>query len=352
MTKSFLGTRVFLGSLTNVGNKPFRRLCKDFGAPATISEMVISYYAAKGGAQDLALMRKHESEDIFGVQLEGSHIDKIVAAAQRAESLGASFIDFNAACPHASVIKHGAGAQLLTKPEKLSQILSALCEAVSVPVTLKMRKGYKKEDNNTLQIAELAQKSGVSAIFLHARSKEDLYKGDNDWALIETIAEALQIPVIGCGDLAHGPEVLERLAHSACAGVCVARGALQKPWIFDEIRQGKLLDPSAEERLEMLKTLVRYSLEHFGSDTRGVRTSRQFLHKQLAFLTRYVPVGAIGYAVGMQTRENAWTPRSELEALWARSGPEHFDELLALAGLAPQEALGNALNADKKMESD
>ncbi|MFA5624852.1 MAG: tRNA-dihydrouridine synthase family protein [Bradymonadales bacterium] len=336
MPQAFLNCRVFLGSLTNVGNKPFRRLCKDYGAPATISEMVISHYAAKGGAQDLALMRKHESETIFGVQIEGSQINKILDTAKRAEEYGASFIDFNAACPHASVIKHGAGALLLTKPEKLRQILLALRETVKLPITLKMRKGYKKSDTNTIEIAKMAEEVGVSAVFLHARSKEVQYKGDNDWEIIEECAKSLAIPLIACGDLAHGPDVIERMQNSACAGFAIARGALQKPWIFKEIQEEKLLDPSAEERLEMLKTLVRYTLENFGDDARGRHNSRNFLHKQLAFLTRYVPVGAIGYPVPMQERPDSWTPRNELEELWSKQGEENYDKLLNLADFPSQ----------------
>lgn len=214
--------------------------------------------------------------------------------------------------------------------------LEALRDAVSIPLSIKLRKGFDEGDCVAPQIAEMAQKAGFNAIFIHARTRTALYRGNCDWDLIESIAQNSDIPVMGCGDLAHGSDVLKKQEMSSCAGFALARGALMKPWIFKEIHSGKALDPTPEERFEMLSKLIRYTLEIFGEDERGLNRSRDFLCKQLDFLVRYVPSGALGRELPMQERAPQWTPRSEDEALWAQTDKDSQLELLRRAGF-PQE---------------
>lgn len=333
MKLSFSDTRVFMGSVTNVANRPFRRHVYGLGARASLGEMVIANYAARGGKQDRALLKRDPVESCFGAQIVGSNEKTLVKTAIMAEYLGADFIDFNCACPHQSVIKHGGGALLLKRPQSIARCLEAIRQSVKLPITLKIRKGFEADDNVVEEIVDIAADCGVAAVFIHARTRAAQYRGDNDWDLIESVAANAKVPIIGCGDLAHGSQVIERLKTTHCAAVALARGALTKPWIFKEIADEVILDPSGEERLEGFKELVQFTLENFGTDERGLKNAKKFLTKQLDFLTRYIPTGAIGYEVDMQTRVDEWTPRDPLEALWARTDAEGYDSLLQLAGL-------------------
>lgn len=333
MKQNFIPARFFMGSVTNLSNRPWRRLVTELGAEATLSEMVISHYAARGGRQDLALMRRGETEKYFGVQIVGGKTNELVKSAIHAEQQGANFIDFNCACPHQSVCAHSSGATLLRRPKDLGNMLKAIREAVSIPVTLKIRKGYEEDANVAADVVKIAEDVGASAVFIHARTKAAQYRGPNDWDLIEEIAQNASIPIIGCGDLAHGSDVLKKIQTSACAGFALARGALMKPWIFQEIATGKPMDPSSEERLELLKKLVSYTLDDCGRDEFGRKHARKFLLNQLVFLCRYIPTGAYGRELPMQEREEVWTPRDPLEKLMRCETEEARDELLQLAGL-------------------
>lgn len=332
MKENFTSARIFMGSLTNLATRPFRRLVTEMGAEATLSEMVIANYAAKGGKQDRALMRREAHEKIWGVQIVGGNPSHLAKTAKQAEYLGADFIDFNCACPHHSVVSHGGGADLLRRPEDIERLLTAIKDAVSLPVTLKIRKGFGETDNVVPQVVQIAESCGAAAVFIHARTRFAQYRGPNDWQLIEETAQTSRIPIIGCGDLAHGSMVLEKMKHSACAGFALARGALIKPWIFKEIALGEPLDPSSEERLGILQKLARYTLEAFGFDERGHKRARDFLHKQLEWLARYVPTGAFGRELPLQEREGEWTPRDPLEDLMRQHDAASFDTLLHIAG--------------------
>ena len=332
MKDNFLPVRVFMGSVTNVSNRPFRRLVTELGADATLSEMVIAHYASHGGRQDLALMKRGETEKIFGIQLVGGNPSQLDKAAQFALDAKPDFIDFNCACPHRSVVAHRSGAYLLQKPKNLAPLLETLRKTVNIPLTIKIRKGFDEFDNVVDEVVHIAEDCGIDAVFIHARTKFAQYRGPNDWQLIESVAEKSCLPIIGCGDLAHGVEVIEKMKNSPCAGFALARGALMKPWIFKEIKEGHTLDPSSEERLELLRKLANYSLDDFGYDAYGHAKARKFLHEQMTFLARYVPVGAYGRELPMQEREHEWTPRNELEKLMATTKKEAYDELLHLVG--------------------
>ncbi|GEM_PF-3316368 len=335
--KAFLGARYFMGSVTNVANRPFRRLVTEYGAHATIGEMAIAKYVANGGKQDLILIRRDPHEKIFGAQIVGNNPNHLVKAAKLAEKFGADFVDFNCACPHQSVISHGGGAIMLKRPSTIGDIISAIRDAISIPLSLKIRKGFEADDNVAQEVADIAQKAGIDAIFIHGRTKAAQYRGNCDWELIESIAQNSDVPIIGCGDLAHGSDVLAKQETSACAGFAIARGALLKPWIFKEIATHTSMDPSSEERLDMLKKLVAYTIEAYGISEKNMARNQTFLLKQLEFLVRYVPTGAFGRELPMQERSDEWTPRDELEKLWAQTDKDSMMTLLKMAGFENNE---------------
>lgn len=329
----FVGAKFFMGSVTNIANRPFRRLVTDYGADATIGEMAIAKYVVNGGKQDLALIKRGPHDRIFGAQIVGGNPNHLAKAARLAEKYGADFVDFNCACPHQSVVSHGGGAVLLRRPEALVMQLDAIRQAVSIPVSIKIRKGFDEDDNVAQEVADIAQKAGFNAIFIHGRTKAAQYRGSCDWDLIERVARNADIPVIGCGDLANGTDVLKKMPETHCSGFALARGAIMKPWIFKEIKEGHTIELDAGQRLEMLGTLVAYTLETFGKDEIGLKKSTDFLCKQLDFLTRYAPPSILGYELPMQERAPDWAPRSELEALWKCTDRENKIALLRRAGL-------------------
>lgn len=350
MAKSFLNATYFMGSMTNIANRPFRRLVTELGADATIGEMAIASYVVKGGSQDAALLRRDPHEKIFGAQIVGGNANHLAKAAKYAEKCGADFVDFNCACPHESVISHGGGAILLRQPEKIQALAEAIRQAVSLPLSIKIRKGFGPDDDVVERIADMAQTCGFNAIFIHGRTKAAQYRGPADWDCIESVAKNSDIPVIGCGDLSYGTQVIQRASHSACAGFALARGAMIRPWIFREIKEGRDIDYSAEERLELLVKLTRYTLEVFGRDSRGLDKTRKFLMKQLEFLTRYVPAAVYGRECLMQERAEFWVARNDLERLWADNAKE---ELLALAmekAMAEHLASENDADSHEKAE--
>ncbi len=313
---SFLGCRVFLGSMTNVINAPMRALAITQGARAVIGEMAIAHYVAKGVKQDLALVKKHENNAVFGAQIVGAKVKELARATEIATKSGADFIDFNCACPHKSVLKHGSGALLLKKPDKIERLVAEICAATDLPVSVKIRSAYRRGEDHSVAIGAAAQAGGASAVFYHARSKEQLYSGQADWQSIANLSNQLDIPVIGCGDIAAGTQVKDRLAQAGCAGVALARGAVIKPWIFREIARDTLIDLSGADRLQMASELYHLHLEYFGNDERGIATSQRFLRKHLAWMCRYIPPAAAGHIVGLQERFNAWKARDEIEHLF------------------------------------
>lgn len=351
MKEPFLKAKYFMGSMTNIANRPFRRLVTEMGAEATIGEMAIASYVVKGGSQDAALLRRDPSERIFGAQIVGSNPNHLAKAAKYAQKCGADFVDFNCACPHESVVSHGGGALLLNQPEKIRVHFEAIRAAVTIPVSVKLRKGFGAEDNTAEQIAETAQACGLDAIFIHGRTKAAQYRGPADWDLVERIARNVDIPVIGCGDLAHVEAVKAREEISECAGFAFARGAVIRPWIFRELALGRSLDYSGNERLALLSKLVEYTLDAFGRDARGLDKSRKFLLKQLEFLTRYVPAAVYGRECELQERAGEWKPRDEIEALWASNERSARETLLRMAGMPDDVQRGSDAPSEASRQS-
>ena len=329
----FIG-RLFLASLSLYGNLPYRRLCVDFGAQGTISEMIRADQLVKGGRRDLPLLRHHPAETFFGAQLLGRDAQLLADAAAFAETQGVNFIDLNMACPIRVVVNRGAGAALLQRPNRIREIVQAVVSAVRIPITVKLRAGWSEDRPNLPETCAAAIDGGAAALFIHPRSRLQHYRRPANWELVREAVARSSVPVIGNGDIYHPEEAAAALARSGCAALAIGRGALHKPWLFQEIRENRDLDPSADERLELLRRYVRYAAEHFGDDALGKRRTRWFLRQHMNFLCRYMPLGAVPYRQYLQTRPPGLeTPRSPLEAMMARRDLAAFEELCDLAGL-------------------
>jgi len=276
------------------GNLPYRRLCRQYGAVRTCSEMVLADKFVKGGERPL--VRHHESETDFGVQLAGKHPEVMAEAARMAVEGGARFIDLNFGCPIDLIVKRGAGAALLKRPGRLAEIVAAVRAAVDVPLSAKLRLGYSEKKLNVVDLAVRAQEAGADAVGIHGRTRNQRYRLNARWELIDEVAQAVSIPVLGNGDLLTPWDLERRRTETSVTSFLVARGALIKPWIFRELAEGRPLDPTLPERWSVLRRYCDLALEHFGDDATGTLRARQFFLWHWKFWHRYRPWTEAEYA--------------------------------------------------------
>jgi len=352
---------VVLAPLTVGGNLPFRRLCVELGAQVTFGEMAIVRKLLGGSPSEFALLKSHPEEAFFGVQLADNKPDSLAEGARLAESRGARFVDLNCGCPIHEITRRGLGASLLRKPSRLGRLVAAMAGAVKVPVTVKLRVGWREGEANVAQVARVCEENGAAAIAIHGRTREQRYSRAADWEIVGRVASERGVPVIGNGDILTHYEARDRQARFGVRSVMLARGALIKPWLFREIREGREWLPSPEERLSVLWRFVELLREHFGTDERGQKRMRRFLPWHLNFFCRYVPLPEETY--GEQAREHPLLqsrlqpppPASPLERLLGDARPEtHL--LLAeelLTSTARDEALARAVAlAERLPEAD
>lgn len=284
--------QTILSPLTKGGNLPFRRLCVELGARITVSEMAYARQITRGSRSELALLRKHDTEACFGVQLASASPRQAVEAGQTAVGHGAAFVDLNCGCPIHDVVRRGMGATLLRRPKALARIVEALAKELPVPVTVKIRSGWKEDAINAPEVARLCEEAGAAALTLHARTREQRYSKQADWELIARLASERKIPVIGNGDILTWFEARMRRRQSGCDAVMVARGALIKPWIFREVAEQKTWVPTPRERIAVYRRLAGHMKEHFRDDALGRERAMRFLPWHFGFFWRYRPLPA------------------------------------------------------------
>lgn len=291
-----LNGKVILAPLTKGGNLPFRRLCCDFDPQLpTMSEMAFARQLIKGDRVEKARLYKASNEACFGVQVATNNIAEGVKAAAAAQAAGASWIDINCGCPIYEATRRGMGAALLRKPTKLAKMVAGIAAAVELPVTVKIRTGESERKVNALRVVALLEQAGAAAVTVHGRTMEQRYKKAADWALISEIVTASSLPIIGNGDILTHYEAADRWQASSCTALMVGRGALIKPWLFQEIREGRELLPTAAERVGIYRQVASYMKLHFGDDAWGKRKAFYFLPWHFAFFCRYRPLPAEAY---------------------------------------------------------
>ena len=225
---------IFLAPMAGISDMPFRILCKEKGAGLVYTEMVSSkgmFYEDKKTRQ---LMAIDDRERPVAVQIFGSD-PKIMGEIAKEVSKDADIIDINMGCPAPKVTKNGEGSALLMKPDLIDQITKSVVENATVPVTIKIRKGWDDEHITAIEIAKIAEKNGVSAITIHGRTREQFYTGKADWEIIKKVKEAVSIPVIGNGDIVDGETAKQMLEETGCDAIMVGRASNGNPWIFEQI---------------------------------------------------------------------------------------------------------------------
>ncbi|KAI9190152.1 tRNA-dihydrouridine synthase 3 [Blastocladiella emersonii ATCC 22665] len=293
-TLDFRG-KTYLAPLTTVGNLPFRRICKGYGVDITIGEMAHSHSITEGSFSEWALLKRHPSEDFFGVQVAGGKVAQVLEACELInEYCTVDFVDLNLGCPIDSVYGNGCGSALMDRPSRVRDILRGMDQVLDCPVTAKIRTGVERTKRLAHKYVPQFRDWGIQLTTLHGRSRAQRYKSLADWDYIRECAQLKgNMPLFGNGDMMCPDEYYEKIDKYGVDGIMVARGALVKPWLFTEIKERRVWDISARERFDMMRDFTRFGLEHWGSDTQGVNTTRRFLLEMLSFTHRYIPVGLL-----------------------------------------------------------
>ncbi|KAI7906566.1 uncharacterized protein BX663DRAFT_496948 [Cokeromyces recurvatus] len=312
--------KTYLAPLTTVGNLPFRRICKEFGVDITCGEMALAPNLLRGQQSEWALTKRHYTEDIFGVQICGSKVEQITQACEvLSQEVDIDFIDLNMGCPIDLIYKQGAGSALLESRGRMYKMLKGMKTVSTVPITAKFRMGVKDNYPIADRIVPKLDELGIALGVLHGRSRAQRYTKKADWEYVGKMKNLTStMPIYGNGDIMSFEDYNRDREISGCDGVMIGRGALIKPWIFDEIKNQRHLDISANERFDMLKRFCNYGLEHWGSDSQGVNTTRRFLCEWQSFLYRYIPVGILEQPPqNMNERPPPYVGRNDLETLMA-----------------------------------
>lgn len=288
-----LESNILLAPMAGVTDKAFRMIVKPFGPALMYTEMVSGkglFYKSKKTAD---LLTADESEKPVAVQIFGHDADIMAEIANSALEYGAAVIDINMGCPAPKIVNNGDGCALMKSPETAAKVISAVCRAVDVPVTVKFRAGWDDKSINAAEFAMIAEQSGASAVTVHGRTREQFYSGTADLDIIKAVKAAVKIPVIGNGDIIGGGSAAHMLEYTGCDGIMVGRAAEGNPWIFKEIsaylKDGTVIPPpDLDERREValkhLGLLVEFKDEH-----RGVLEGR----KHMAWYFKGVSGGAV-----------------------------------------------------------
>ncbi|MEG0592761.1 MAG: tRNA dihydrouridine synthase DusB [Coprobacillus sp.] len=248
--------RIVMAPMAGITNVAFRKIIKEFGAGLVVSEMVSDKALCYGNQKTIEMLKIDDNEHPVAIQVFGGDVESMVTAAKFVdENSNCDIIDINMGCPVNKVLKARAGSYLLQFPELVYDIVKNVVEAVSKPVTVKIRLGYDFDSINCVEIAKLIEKAGASAIALHGRTRSQMYEGTADWSYIKQVKEAVNIPVIGNGDVKTAEDAKRMLEETGCDAVMVGRAALGNPWVIKQmvsyVEDGVLLEePSIDEKLD------------------------------------------------------------------------------------------------------
>jgi tRNA-dihydrouridine synthase B len=257
-------TRLVLAPMAGVSVQAFRRQGRRFGAGLVCSEMVSCAGIEHRNERTLGYLRVAADEHPLAIQLFGSDPQAMAHAARMVAAVGADIVDVNFGCPVRKVTRTGAGATLLEQPDLACRIVSAIAEAVDLPVTVKMRRGLRNASRACLEVGPRLVEAGAASLTLHPRSAEQMYTGTADHDLTSELVSLVDVPVVASGDVASQERALAVLGSTGAAAVMVGRGAQGNPWALREIVDGRHREPSREEVVAELVLFLRETVRELG----------------------------------------------------------------------------------------
>jgi tRNA-dihydrouridine synthase B len=310
-----------LAPMAGVTDAAMRLLCFEQRASWAVSEMLSAkgyLYSGEKNRNARELLSRFPGEGPCGLQLFGREPNFIAEAARRLEGAGFSFIDLNFGCPAPKITGNGEGSALMKEPAQIARIVEAAARATNLPVAVKIRSGWDADHQNAVEVAQLCENAGASAIAVHARTRDQFYAGRADWSVIRNVRKAVSVPVFGNGDVRSGADARRMLDETGCDSVMVGRAAQGNPWIFGEIRAHlageAYAPPTFPERMQVALRHLDLALELYG-ERKGMLEMR----KHVAWYISGIP-GAARLRDGVNRLESAQAVRALL-ARYAESPP-------------------------------
>lgn len=300
----------FLAPMAGIADRAFRELCVQYGAAYTVTEMVSSKGLTMGDRKSHALLQLGD-EHPSGAQIFGDNPEIMAEAAKMCLDFKPEIIDINMGCPAPKIASNGGGASLMKNPQLAYEITKSVVDAVDIPVTVKIRKGWDDDSINAVEMATLAEKAGAAAITVHGRTRQQMYSGKVDYDIISQVKKAVSIPVIGNGDVVDEQSATIMLEKTNCDAIMIGRGALGNPWLFSRINAyldecRVLPEPSVTQKMVTMLKHIEKTMEYKGEYT-AMREARH----HAAYYTKGMRGGA--------------ALRREMASL------EHFEQLQELA---------------------